>query len=182
MRGKTRDVHVSIDHVSEQPSCSDPPFHVVVLSPPQLDQRADAETVLSVAPPLSRNTPCPCWSSTRPGTLATMGRNDPRGRRGTCHPVLISTDVDSVPHQVHRGSAIRHGLYRAQCIASWPEEKARSISSVRHRVQHVHSIHISFFLLVKMSIHCFLVAPQQPMLHRLSSCVWPKIMTTRSRA
>ena len=81
MRGKTgkpRDVHVSIAHVAEQPSCSDPPFHVVVLSPPQLDQCADAETVLSVATPLSRNTPCPCWSSAHPGTLATMGGTIPK--------------------------------------------------------------------------------------------------------
>ena len=44
--GKPRDVQVSIAHMSEQCSCSDPPFHMVVLSPLQLDQRADASNSL----------------------------------------------------------------------------------------------------------------------------------------
>jgi hypothetical protein len=40
------------------------------------------------------------------------------------------TDADSNPHQVHHDSAIRHWLHRKECIAGWPEDKARSISSV----------------------------------------------------
>ena len=87
-------------------------------------------------------------------------------------------------------------LIHTKCIAIQPsvmgyiansvslvKRKARSISSVRHCVSTL-SFYSRWFSPDQgmYSVHWDLLAPQLSTLHRLSSYVWPEIMTTRYRA
>ena len=87
-------------------------------------------------------------------------------------------------------------LIHTKCIAIQPsvmgyiansvslvKRKARNISSVRHCVSTL-SFYSRWFSPDQgmYSVHWDLLAPQLSTLHRLSSYVWPEIMTTRYRA
>ena len=94
-------------------------------------------------------------------------------------PVPIYTET-----LTHQYSAIRHELHRKEFITARQSQEACRISSVRHRVRtpSFNSRWVSPSHQGEYSLHRHLVAPQLPILYRLSSYVWPEIMTTRYRA